>query len=106
MAVGPEKVGGARSTPCPLTRLPSIHPSIHAAHPNTQEENDPSAPSTRRELGLLFMSESGARSLADQVRKKAPRKVAKEIVVGRTTLDRVYTLAASADARPPGLNRP
>jgi len=48
------------------------------------------------------MSESGARSLADQVKRKAPRKVAKEIVVGQTTLDRVYTLAASADARPAG----
>jgi hypothetical protein len=48
------------------------------------------------------MSEAGARSLADQVRKKAPRKVAKEIVVGRTTLDRVYTLASSIDARPAG----
>ena len=48
------------------------------------------------------MSEPGARALADQVKRKAPRKVAKEIMVGQTTLDRVYTLASSADARPAG----
>jgi len=89
----------------PCTKKYFIH--LFATLSLTQDDLPPSAdpdaqPPSRRELGLLFMTENGARSLADQVRKKAPRKVAKEIVVGRTTLDRVYTLAASADARPPG----
>ena len=89
----------------PCTKKHFIH--LFATLSLTQDDLLPSAdpdaqPPSRRELGLLFMTENGARSLADQVRKKAPRKVAKEIVVGRTTLDRVYTLAASADARPPG----
>jgi hypothetical protein len=98
---GGGKEGGAEPIDASLLHPSQPHVSTHTTT-TTQEEADPTAASNRRELGLLFMSETGARSLADQVRKKAPRKVAKEIVVGRTTLDRVYTLAASTDARPAG----
>ena len=60
-----------------------------------------------KELGLLFMSEAGARALADKVIKEASgagnkKKIAKgDVVVARTTLDRVYSLAAAA-VRPSG----
>jgi hypothetical protein len=94
------------SNPLSFPPIPYHHPPL-PSHPQDDPPpgTDPaeSAPApTRRELGLLFMTEAGARSLADHVRKKAPRKVAREILVGRTTLDRVYTLAASPEARPAG----
>jgi len=62
-----------------------------------------------KELGLLFMSEAGARALADKVIKEAGggggkggKKIAKgDVMVARTTLDRVYSLAAAA-VRPAG----
>ena len=57
-----------------------------------------------KELGLLFLSEAGARALADKVIKEGGKKLAKskgDVVVARTTLDRVYSLAAAA-VRPKG----
>jgi len=64
-----------------------------------------------KELGLLFMSEAGARALAEKVIKEGGKgdgkggkgkKIARgNVVVARTTLDRVYSLAAAA-VRPAG----
>ena len=61
-------------------------------------------PPRHKELGLLFLSEAGARALADKVRKEAPRKMARDVSVARTTLDRVFALATAA-ARPAGAER-
>ena len=63
--------------------------------------DDDDAPPRHKELGLLFLSEAGARALADKVRKEAPRKMARDVSVARTTLDRVFALATAA-ARPAG----
>lgn len=55
----------------------------------------------QKELGLLFLDEAGARALADKVAKEGGKKAAKDVVVARTSLDRVYSLAAAA-VRPEG----
>jgi len=76
-----------------------------AAEPRAGGAGDSATPPPpHKELGLLFLAEAGARCLADKVRKDAPKKVAKDVSVARTTLDKVYALAAST-ARPAGAER-